>query len=60
MFVQMVNNTTSQGVNISKVAGDDDNTRINRIRQSSNVDIIKESDKNHVQKNVTKKLHAQT
>ena len=56
MFVQMVNDTAKKGVPIAKVAGDDDHTGINRVCQEGNTNIEKESDKNHVHKNITKKL----
>ena len=46
----MVKDSTEKGVKISKIAGDDDNTGINRLRTDGNVDIVKESDKNHVKK----------
>ena len=58
MFIDMVKDSTEKGVKISKIAGDDDNTGINRLRKDGNVDIVKESDKNHVQKNITKKLYS--
>ena len=58
MFVEMVKDTMNKGVKISKVAGGDDNTGINRLWRDSNTDIIKESDKNHVWKNVTKRLYS--
>ena len=58
MFVEMIQDSTSKGVKIAKVAGDDDNTGINKIQKDGNVDIIKESDKNHVRKNISKKLYA--
>ena len=58
MFVEMVNDTAKKGVPVTKVAGDDDHTGINRVRQLGNTNIVKESDKNHVHKNVTKKLHS--
>ena len=57
MFVNMTNDASNKGVEIYKVAGDDYHTGINRIRQG-NINIEKESDKNHVRKNVTKKLYA--
>ena len=56
MFVEMVNDTAKKGVPIAKVAGDDDHTGINRVCQQGNTKIEKESDKNHVRKNITKKL----
>ena len=46
MFVEMIKDSASQGIKIGKVAGDDDNTGINRIRKEGNVEIVKESDKN--------------
>ena len=52
----MVNDTAKEGVPIAKVAGDDDHTGINRVHQQGNTKIEKESDKNHVHKNITKKL----
>ena len=58
MFVEMVKDSTSDGVKIAKVAGDDDNTGINRIRQHGHSDIVKESDKNHVHKKKGKGLYA--
>ena len=58
MFVKIVKDTKRKGVKISKIAGDDDNTRINRLCKEGNVDIIKESDKNHVHKNISKKLYS--
>ena len=58
MFVEMIKNSTNQGIKIGKVAGDDDNTGINRIRKEGNVEIVKQSDKNHVRKNITKKIYA--
>ena len=58
MFVQMVTDTAKKGVPIAKVAGDDDHTGINRVHQQGNMSIEKESDKNHVHKNVSKKLYA--
>ena len=58
MFVEMVNNTAKKGVQIAKVAEDDDHTGINRVHQEGKTSIEKESDKNHVQKNVTKKLYS--
>ena len=57
MFVERVKDSTSDGVKIAKVAGDDDNTGMNRIRQHGHSDIIKESDKNHVHKNIGKWLY---
>ena len=56
IFVEMVNDTAKKGVPIAKVAGDDDHTGINRVCQQGNTKIEKESDKNHVRKNITKKL----
>ena len=58
MFVEMIKDSTSQGIKIGKIAGDDDNTGINRIRKEGNVEIVKESDKNHVRKNITKRIYA--
>ena len=58
MFVEMVNDTTQKGIPVVKVAGDDDHTGINRVHQMGNRNIEKESDKNHVCKNVTKKLYS--
>ena len=43
---------------IAKVAGDDDNTGMSQVRRDGNIDIIKESDKNHVRKNISKKLYS--
>ena len=56
MFVEMVNDNIKRGVTVAKVAGDDDHTGINRVHQAGNTDIEKESEKNYVRKNVTKKL----
>ena len=58
MFVEMVNDIKNKGIPIAKVAGDDDHTGINQVHKQGNLDIIKESDKNHVRKNVAKKLYA--
>ena len=58
MFVEMVKDSTDKGIKIAKVAGDDDNAGINQLQKYSNMDIIKESDKNHVHKNITKKLYS--
>ena len=55
VFVQMVNDTANRGVPIAKVPGDYDHTGINRVHQEGNTSIEKESDKNHVCKNITKK-----
>ena len=48
MFVEMVNDITNKGIKIAKVAGDDDHTGINRVHKQEHLDIVKESDKNHV------------
>ena len=58
MFIEMVNDTIKKGVPIAKVAGDDDHTGINRVHQEGKTNIEKESDRNHVCKNVTKKLYS--
>ena len=58
MFAEMIQDSSSKGVKIAKVAGDDDNTGMNRVRRDGNIDIIKESDKNHVRKNISKKLYS--
>lgn len=57
MFAEMIKDSTEKNVKVAKVAGDDDHTGINRVRQEGNIEIIKESDKNHVRKNVTKRLY---
>ena len=58
MFVEMVNDTIKKGVPIAKVVGDDDHTGINRVHQEGKTNIEKESDRNHVHKNVTKNCTA--
>ena len=45
-----------KGVPVAKAAGDGNHTGINRVHQEENTSIKKESDKNHVRKNITKKL----
>ena len=57
LFVEMVNDTARKGVPIAKVAGGDYHTGINRVCQQGNTNIEQESDKNHVRKNITKKLY---
>ena len=47
----------NKGIPIAKVAGHDDHTGINQVHNQGNLDIIKESDKNYVRKNVAKKLY---
>ena len=58
MFIEMMKDSADQGIKIRKIAGDDDNTGINRIRKEGNVELVKESDKNHVRKNITKEIYA--
>ena len=58
MLVQMVNDVKNKGIDIAEIAGDDDTTgfgKLQRIYPESQM--IKTSDRNHVKKNIIKKLY---
>lgn len=59
MVVQMISDINEKGVEISELAGDDDTTGFERAKKIlPNSKMVKTSDRNHVKKNVVKKLYA--
>ncbi|XP_062588881.1 uncharacterized protein LOC134250534 isoform X2 [Saccostrea cucullata] len=57
MVVDMVERTLNKGVRMEAVIGDDDTTAISRINSELDANIRKQSDKNHVKKNVANSLY---
>ena len=58
MAVSMLKRFKEKGVRINKITMDDDSTTIARARTEIDASLIKQSDKNHTNKNLTRKLYA--
>ncbi|CAG2196488.1 unnamed protein product [Mytilus edulis] len=59
MLVQMIMDVKNKGIDINEIAGDDDTTGFDRLKKIyPESKMIKTSDRNHVKKNVIKKLYA--
>ncbi|XP_076071750.1 uncharacterized protein LOC143043225 [Mytilus galloprovincialis] len=59
MLVQMIMHVKNKGIDINEIAGDDDTTGFDRLKKIyPESKMIKTSDRNHVKKNVIKKLYA--
>lgn len=57
MVVEMVGRTLEKGVRMEGLVGDDDTTAITRINKELDANIQKQSDKNHVKKNIANSLY---
>lgn len=57
MIVEMVGRTLEKGVRMEGLVGDDDTTAITRINKELDANIQKQSDKNHVKKNIANSLY---
>lgn len=57
MIVEMVGRTLEKGVRMEGLVGDDDTTAITRINKELDPNIQKQSDKNHVKKNIANSLY---
>lgn len=57
MVVEMVGRTLKKGVSMEGLVGDDDTTAITRINEELDPNIKKQSNKNHVKKNIANSLY---
>lgn len=58
MVVEMVKKVNQGGVRVSTIIGDDDAATVSRLRHEVDPKITKQSDRNHLQKNLANQLYA--
>ncbi|CAC5389731.1 unnamed protein product [Mytilus coruscus] len=58
LVVDMIKDVINKGVDIKKIAGDDDTTGFQRAQNVLKIKLKKRSDKKHIKKNISKQLYA--